>query len=93
MSLNQTRGNVGRLIRRALLLIFTLMLMAAIGAGLVLNKIFTGPSPAARDALVLKMTQSESTRWIPTVFLDSDEIAQILEENDFTLPETDRKEG
>jgi hypothetical protein len=39
------------------------------------------------------MTRSESTRWIPTVFLDSDEIAQILEENDFTLPETDRKEG
>ena len=93
MSLNQTRGNVGRLIRRALLLIFTLVLMAAIGAGLVLNKIFTGPSPAARDALVLKMTQSESTRWIPTVFLASDEIAQSLEENDFTLPETDRKEG
>lgn len=93
MSLNQTRGNVGRLIRRALLLIFTLVLMAAIGAGLVLNKIFTGPSPAARDALVLKMTQSESTRWIPTVFLTSDEIAQILEENDFTLPETDWKEG
>ena len=93
MSLNQTRGNVGRLIRRALLLIFTLVLMAAIGAGLVLNKIFTGPSPAARDALVLKMTQSESTRWIPTVFLASDEIAQILEENDFTLPGTDRKEG
>lgn len=93
MSLNQTRGNVGRLIRRALLLIFTLVLMAAIGAGLVLNKIFTGPSPAARDALVLKMTQSESTRWIPTVFLASDEIAQILEENDFTLPETNRKEG
>ena len=93
MSLNQTRGNVGRLIRRALLLIFTLVLMAAIGAGLVLNKIFTGPSPAARNALVLKMSQSESTRWIPTVFLASDEIAQILEENDFTLPETDRKEG
>ena len=93
MSLNQTRGNVGRLIRRALLLIFTLVLMAAIGAGLVLNKIFTGPSPAARDALVLKMTQSESTRWIPTVFLASDEIAQILEENDFAFSETDRKEG
>ena len=93
MSLNQTRGNVGRLIRRALLLIFTLVLMAAIGAGLVLNKIFTGPSPAARDALVVKMTRSESTRWIPTVFLDSDEIAQILEENDFALSETDRKEG
>ena len=93
MSLNQTRGNVGRLIRRALLLIFTLVLMAAIGAGLVLNKIFTGPSPAARDALVLKMSQSKSTQWIPTVFLDSDEIAQILEENDFAFSETDRKEG
>ena len=93
MSLNQTRGNVGRLIRRALLLIFTLVLMAAIGAGLVLNKIFTGPSPAARDALVLKMTQSESTRWIPTLFLDSEEIAQILADNDSGLSGTDRKEG
>ena len=80
MSLNQTRGNVGRLIRRALLLVFTLVLMAAIGAGLVLNKIFTGPSPAARDALVVKMSQSRSTSWIPTIFLDSDMIAQILEE-------------
>lgn len=80
MSLNLTREKVGRLIRRALLLVFTLVLMAAIGAGLVLNKIFTGPSPAARDALVVKMSQSRSTSWIPTIFLDSDMIAQILEE-------------
>jgi hypothetical protein len=93
MNPNQKSGRMGRLIRRALLLIFTLVLMAAIGAGLVLNKIFTGPSPAARNALVLKMSQSESTRWIPTVFLDSEEIAQILADNDSGLSGTDRKEG
>ena len=93
MTPNQKSGRMGRLIRRALLLIFTLVLMAAIGAGLVLNKIFTGPSPAARDALVLKMSQSKSTQWIPTVFLDSEEIAQILAESDSGLSGIDRKEG
>ena len=93
MNPNQKSGRMGRLIRRALLLIFTLVLMAAIGAGLVLNKIFTGPSPAARDALVLKMSQSKSTQWIPTVFLDSEEIAQILAESDSGLSGIDRKEG
>ena len=60
---------------------------------MVLNKIFNGPSPAARDALVLKMSQSKSTQWIPTVFLDSEETAQILAESDSGLSGIDRKEG
>lgn len=93
MTPNQKSGLVGRLIRRTVLLLVTALLMAAIGTGMVLNKIFTGPSPAARDALVLKMNQSAATEWIPPVFLDSDTIAQILAENDFGSTETDRKEG
>lgn len=93
MSPNQKSGRVGRLIRRTVLLVVTLTVLAAIGAGMVLNKIFNGPSPAARDALVLKMSQSKSTQWIPTVFLDSEEIAQILAESDSGLSGIDRKEG
>ena len=93
MTPNQKNGRVGRLMRRSVLLLVTVLLLGAIGTGMVLNKIFTGPSPPARDALVLKMDQSVLTQWIPTVFLDSDTIAQILADNDSGHTGTGWKEG
>lgn len=93
MKSKKTSGFLGRLIRRSLLLVVTLVLMAAVGMGLILRQILTGPSPTARDALVVKLSQSESTDWIPTVFLDSDTVAQILTEADAELYGTAQKEG
>lgn len=93
MTPNQKNGRVGRLIRRSVLLLVTVVLLAVIGIGMVLNKIFTGPSPAARDALVMKLKQSASTEWIPELFLDSDTIAQILADNDSVHNGSSWKEG
>lgn len=74
----QNTGFWGRLLRRTLLLIATAAIAAAIGGWLTLDLIFNGPSPTARNQLVSHCFQSDSTQWIPGVFLDEDTIGQIL---------------
>jgi len=76
----QNTGFWGRLIRRTLLLIVTAAIAVAIGGWLTLDLIFNGPSPTARNQLVVHCCQSDSIQWIPGVFLDEDTIGQILAE-------------
>lgn len=68
---------LGCLIRRALLMTATIAIALCIGLYLVLDLIFNGPSPTARDMLVLDLCQSEATQWIPGVFLEDEVIEQI----------------
>ena len=93
MSTKQSSGLIGRLIRRSLLLIGTLALMAVTAAGLMINGILTGPSPTARNQLVLKLVQDTSTEWIPEIFLEADVIDQILSDTDENLSGNVQKEG
>ena len=93
MSTKQSSGLIGRLIRRSLLLIVTLALMAVTAAGLMINGILNGPSPIARNQLVLKLVQDTSTDWIPEMFLEADVIDQILSDTDENLSGNVQKEG
>ena len=93
MSTKQSSGLIGRLIRRSLLLIVTLALMAVTAAGLKINGILNGPSPTARNQLVLKLVQDTSTDWIPEMFLEADVIDQILSDADENLSGNVQKEG
>ena len=70
-------GAFGRFIRRTLLVVFTLILLAAGGLALFLDTIFTGPSETARNELTVLLLEHSATEWIPGIFLDEAEIGQI----------------
>lgn len=48
----------------------TLVLVLVICACLILNLIFNGPSPAARNVLTMSLLEPSGTKWIPPLFLD-----------------------
>ena len=59
-----------RLVRRFLLVLFTLALMAVGTASLFLYTVFNGPSPIARDGLIAVLLEDSRTEWIPGLFLN-----------------------
>ena len=61
-----------RLIRRFLLVLIALMLMAVGAAVLFLHTVYNGPSPIARDSLTAALLEDEGTDWIPGLFLDQE---------------------
>lgn len=70
---------------RMALIAAVLAILAAVGLGMVLNTVLTGPSEAARDALTVTLLEYESTRAIPGYFLDQSTIDAICAADD-TLP-------
>ena len=70
-------GAFGRFTRRFLLLFFTLILMAAFVLVWGLNKVFNGPSEAARDTLTMSLSEASATKWVPGIFLGSEKVAEI----------------
>lgn len=63
--------------RRTLLVLFTTIAMVFTALVLVLNLIFNGPSPAARDILTMSLIEASATKWIPGIFLDEETVASI----------------
>ena len=55
-------GLLGRIIRRFFLVLFTVVILAAAALVLVMNLVFNGPSPAARDVLTLSLTEASATK-------------------------------
>ena len=47
------------------------------GLCLVLNQVFNGPSPAARDVLTMSLLEASATKWVPGVFLGDQVVDQI----------------
>lgn len=75
-----------RFLRRLLLVILTAAVMLATGSYILLNQVFNGPSPAARNAVTVSMTQSEYTEWIPGIFLSDRQISEICGNMTSILP-------
>ena len=48
-------GLLGRIVRRFFLLLFTAIILIVAALVLVMNMIFNGPSPAAREVLTLSL--------------------------------------
>jgi exopolysaccharide biosynthesis protein len=44
---------------------------------LVLNQVFNGPSPAARDVLTMSLLEASGTKWLPGIFLGDEKVEQI----------------
>lgn len=65
------------ILRRTALVLTTLVVMVCIAAVLVLNLIFNGPSPSARNVLTMSLIEASATKWIPALFIGEDTVAQI----------------
>ena len=62
-------GLLGRIIRRFFLVLFTVVILAAAALVLVMNLVFNGPSPAARDMLTMTLIEASATKWVPALFI------------------------
>ena len=70
-------GLLGRIIRRFFLLVFTIIILVFAALVLVMNLVFNGPSPAARDMLTMTLIEASATKWVPALFLGEDTVAEI----------------
>ncbi len=65
------------ILRRFLLTVFTVVLVAVIALALVLNTIFHGPSESARNTLTMSLLEASATKWVPGLFIGQDKVDQI----------------
>ena len=70
-------GLLGRIIRRFFLVLFTVIILAVVALVLVMNLVFNGPSPAARDVLTMSLIEASATKWVPALFIGEDTVAEI----------------
>ena len=72
-------GLLGRIIRRFFLVLFTVVILVLAALVLVMNLVFNGPSPAARDKLTMSLIEASATKWVPALFIGEDTVAEIRE--------------
>lgn len=70
-------GLLGRIIRRFFLLLFTIIILALVFLVLVMNLVFKGPSPAARNVLTMSLLEPSATKWIPGLFMGDEMVEEI----------------
>ena len=75
------------ILRRFLLVFFTLIILILIGLVMVCNLIFNGPSTTARDRLTMSMRESSGMKWCPGLFIGEDTVAQIEKITAAELPD------
>lgn len=80
------RGSVGRFFRRFFLVLFTLVILLVVGLAMVLDLVFNGPSPEARNVLTMSLTEASATKWVPGLFLGDELVAQIRADVGAELP-------
>lgn len=78
-------GLMGRIVRRFFLLLFTVIVLILAALVLVMNLIFNGPSPAARDVLTMSLIEASATKWVPALFIGEDTVAEIRSSTDAQL--------
>ena len=70
-------GLIGRIVRRFFLVLFTVIIMAVSTLVMVLNLVFNGPSPTARNQLTMTLIEASATKWVPALFIGEDAVADI----------------
>ena len=70
-------GLLGRIVRRFFLLLFTAIILIVAALVLVMNMIFNGPSPAAREVLTMSLIEASATKWVPALFIGEEMVAEI----------------
>lgn len=64
-------------IRRSLLIFFTMIGLLVLSLCVIMFVVFKGPSPTARDVLTMSLTEASATKWIPGLYLGDELVAQI----------------
>ncbi len=81
------RGSTAFMIlRRSLLVLFTVAILLVVGLCMVCNLIFNGPSESARDILTMSLLESSAMKWFPGVFIGQDKVNEIQNNISVTLP-------
>ncbi len=80
-------GLLGKIIRRTLGMIGTVLLLAVVALVMILNQVFNGPSHTARDVLVMSLTEASATKWVPKLFLDAEVVDSIRANVEADLPD------
>lgn len=80
-------GILGRILRRFFLVLFTLVVLLVGDLLLVMNMIFNGPSPTARDQLTMTLIEASATKWVPALFIGEEQVAQIQSSLNLKLPD------
>lgn len=82
-----------RVIGRTVLCVLVAAALLTTGLCMILNLVFNGPSPAARDVLTMSLLEASGTKWVPGLFLGPATLNQIqnggselFEEVQQTLP-------
>ncbi len=76
-SARAVRAAVVRYILRTVMVLLTTILLVFGALVLILNAIFNGPSPAARDVITMSMLESSGMKWVPAIFIGEDMVEQI----------------
>jgi len=75
-----------KILRRTLLVVFTLVALAVLGLYMVCNLVFNGPSESARDVMTMSMLESSGMKWFPALFIGKDKVEEIQAQISATLP-------
>ena len=78
---SQSKMTVGCVIRRTLLVFFTVLLFAVGVILAVANTLANGPSETARNKAVMSAMQASATKWAPGLFLSDEVVNQIIEDS------------
>ena len=68
---------VKTILRRFFLVLFIAIVLVFTALILVLNMVFNGPSPTARNQLIMTLIEASATKWIPALFIGEDTVAEI----------------
>lgn len=74
-------GMLGRIVRRFLLVLIAVIVLLLGDLLLVLNLVFNGPSPTARNQLTMTLIEASATKWVPALFIGEDAVADIRTSN------------
>lgn len=78
-------GMLGRIVRRFLLVLITVIVLLLGDLLLVLNLVFNGPSPTARNQLTMALIEASATKWVPALFIGEETVAEIRADVDTGL--------
>lgn len=62
---------------RLLLVVVTVAALVVVGLCMVMDMIFNGPSPSARDLLTMTLLEPSATKWIPGLFMGDEMVEKI----------------
>ena len=85
-SKKEIQQTIVRVILRCFLVLLTLVILAAVGMWMMLDKIFHGPSESARDILTMSLLEPSATKWIPGLFLGDEKVEEIRARTGTALP-------